>query len=103
LHIKNTVPHDKENLFWWANEKIPPGEVLFEKFMKVFDNRHVPIARSGECTRDCNRYYQGSMTTKDFNEFLIKEIEENALWTVHILPKHKERRKGSSGMITLIL
>jgi len=43
------------------------------------------------------------MTTTNFNEFLIKEIEENALWTVHILPKHKEGRKGGSGMITLIL
>jgi len=34
------------------------------------------------------------MTTKHFCLFLIKEFEENALLTVHILPKHKGGGRG---------
>jgi len=48
LHIKKALFHWEKNLFWWAYEKLPPGEVLFEKFMEVVDNRHVPAIRSGK-------------------------------------------------------
>ena len=65
--------------------------------MEVVDNRHVPAIRSGESGMHKGLLLtlsQDSMTTKHFCLFLIKEFEENALLTVHILPKHKEGRKG---------